>query len=36
VVEGFDRAAPRGVGNIKAAGNYAPDVLPSILAKEKG
>ena len=33
VVESFDRAAPRGVGNIKCAGNYAPDVLPSIEAK---
>lgn len=36
VVEQYDRAAPRGVGNIKAAGNYAPDVLPSIEAKAKG
>jgi branched-chain amino acid aminotransferase len=35
-VEGFDRAAPRGVGNIKAAGNYAPDVQPSAVAKEQG
>ena len=36
VVEGFDRAAPRGVGNIKAAGNYAPDVTPSAAAKAAG
>ena len=34
--QSFDRAAPRGVGNIKAAGNYAPDVLPSMQAKERG
>merc|ERR1719217_551728 len=36
VVEQFDRAAPRGVGNIKAAGNYAPDVQPSAAAKANG
>ena len=36
VVEQFDRAAPRGVGNIKAAGNYAPDVQPAASAKEQG
>jgi len=36
VVENFDRAAPRGVGNIKAAGNYAPDVQPSYDAKAQG
>jgi branched-chain amino acid aminotransferase len=36
VVEGYDRAAPRGVGNIKAAGNYAPDVTPSVAAKKEG
>ena len=36
VVEGYDRAAPRGVGNIKAAGNYAPDVQPSQKAKKDG
>ena len=29
VVEGYDRAAPHGVGNIKCAGNYAPDVKPA-------
>ena len=32
----YDRAAPRGVGGVKAAGNYAPDVLPSAQAKDKG
>jgi len=36
VVEEFDRAAPRGVGGVKVAGNYAPDVLPSRRAKEQG
>jgi len=36
VVEDYDRAAPRGVGGIKAAGNYAPDTLPSAKAKEAG
>lgn len=36
VVDGYDRAAPAGVGNIKAAGNYAPDVLPSSQQKKLG
>mmetsp|Transcript_43330 Transcript_43330/g.113891 ORF Transcript_43330/g.113891 Transcript_43330/m.113891 type:complete len:358 (-) Transcript_43330:249-1322(-) len=36
VVEQYDRAAPRGVGSIKAAGNYAPDVTPSVAAKKAG
>jgi len=36
VMSQFDRAAPRGVGAIKAAGNYAPDIYPAALAKEKG
>lgn len=31
VVEGYDRAAPRGVGHVKVAGNYAADML-----KEQG
>ena len=31
----FDRAAPRGTGMIKAAGNYAASLLPSKLAKDK-
>lgn len=36
VVEAYDRAAPRGVGNIKAAGNYAADVMPSAEAVKAG
>lgn len=36
VIEDFDRAAPRGVGNVKVAGNYAADLLPNMLGKEKG
>jgi len=36
VVENFDRAAPRGVGNVKLAGNYAADLLPNSLAKKEG
>lgn len=28
-----DRAAPRGVGNVKVAGNYAPDLQPNLRAK---
>ena len=36
VVEGFDRAAPLGVGSVKLAGNYAPDLKPNMEAKEQG
>ena len=36
VVDEHDRAAPSGVGHVKAAGNYAPDVHPSAEAKKKG
>lgn len=36
IIEDFDRAAPRGVGNVKVAGNYAADLLPNMLAKKKG
>lgn len=36
VVEDFDRAAPRGVGNAKVAGNYAADLLPNMAAKKAG
>ena len=32
----YDRAAPLGVGSCKAAGNYAPSILPEKLAKAKG
>jgi branched-chain amino acid aminotransferase len=36
VMDDFDRAAPRGVGNVKAAGNYAADIMPAKKAKDKG
>ena len=36
VVEGFDRAAPMGVGSVKLAGNYAPDLKPNMEAKKAG
>jgi len=36
LIEDYDRAAPRGVGNVKVAGNYAADLLPNMLAKKKG
>ena len=36
VVDQFDRAAPRGVGNVKVAGNYAADLLPNVAAKKEG
>ena len=36
VVDRFDRAAPGGVGSVKAAGNYASDVFPSQWAKSAG
>lgn len=36
VIDDFDRAAPRGVGNVKVAGNYAADLLPNMLGKKKG
>lgn len=36
VLARYDRAAPLGVGNVKAAGNYAPDVVPSTDAAERG
>jgi len=36
IVEEYDRAAPHGVGNIKCAGNYAADVLPSAEGKAAG
>jgi branched-chain amino acid aminotransferase len=36
VQESYDRAAPRGVGNIKAAGNYAAGLLGDMIAKKKG
>lgn len=36
VVEDYDRAAPRGVGHVKVAGNYAADLLPNSEMKERG
>jgi len=36
LIEDFDRAAPRGVGSVKVAGNYAADLLPNMLGKKKG
>ena len=36
IVDGYDRAAPRGVGNVKVAGNYAADILPNQAMKKKG
>ena len=36
VVDDFDRAAPRGVGAAKVAGNYAADLMPNMAAKKNG
>lgn len=36
IVVGTDRAAPRGVGNVKLAGNYAPDLQPNLKSKKDG
>jgi branched-chain amino acid aminotransferase len=36
LIENFDRAAPRGVGNVKVAGNYAADLLPNQMSKKQG
>ncbi|GAB0494654.1 hypothetical protein MMPV_005950 [Pyropia vietnamensis] len=36
VTTDYDRAAPRGVGHVKVAGNYAADLLPNTLAKRAG
>ena len=36
VVEGYDRAAPGGVGHVKVAGNYAASLLPAKEARDKG
>jgi branched-chain amino acid aminotransferase len=36
IMEDYDRAAPRGVGNVKVAGNYAADLLPNMLSKKEG
>ena len=36
VIDTHDRAAPQGVGNVKASGNYGADILPSLRAKALG
>lgn len=36
LITDYDRAAPRGVGAAKVAGNYAADMLPNMLAKKQG
>ncbi|NOY80867.1 MAG: branched-chain amino acid aminotransferase [Kiritimatiellaeota bacterium] len=36
VLDEYDRAAPRGVGNIKVAGNYAASLEPHAVAHERG
>ena len=36
IIDDFDRAAPRGVGSVKVAGNYAADLLPNMLGKKRG
>jgi branched-chain amino acid aminotransferase len=36
IMHGFDRAAPRGTGNVKVGGNYAPCLRPSLVARKKG
>ncbi|KAJ1455178.1 branched-chain amino acid aminotransferase [Pelagophyceae sp. CCMP2097] len=36
VIDDYDRAAPKGVGSVKVAGNYVADLLPSVLGKKRG
>lgn len=36
VIENYDRAAPRGTGHVKFAGNYAASLKPSKVAKSQG
>ncbi|MEZ4873566.1 MAG: aminotransferase class IV [Bdellovibrionales bacterium] len=36
ISENYDRAAPLGTGGVKAAGNYAADLLPTKIAKSNG
>jgi branched-chain amino acid aminotransferase len=36
IVDDYDRAAPRGVGSAKVAGNYAADLIPNMQAKKMG
>lgn len=36
IIDDYDRAAPKGVGAAKVAGNYAADLIPNMEAKKKG
>lgn len=36
IMTDFDRAAPKGTGDVKAGGNYAADLLPLKQAKAEG
>lgn len=36
VMRDFDRAAPKGVGHVKVAGNYAADLMPNLMGKKAG
>jgi branched-chain amino acid aminotransferase len=36
VLDGYDRAAPHGVGGVKVAGNYAQDMVPNTKARGMG
>jgi branched-chain amino acid aminotransferase len=36
IIQDYDRAAPKGVGAVKVAGNYAADLLPNMESKKKG
>lgn len=36
IVDEYDRAAPKGVGSAKVAGNYAADLIPNVEAKKMG
>eukprot|EP00578_Thalassiosira_sp_NH16_P028324 CAMPEP_0181101198 /NCGR_PEP_ID=MMETSP1071-20121207/13620_1 /TAXON_ID=35127 /ORGANISM="Thalassiosira sp., Strain NH16" /LENGTH=419 /DNA_ID=CAMNT_0023184021 /DNA_START=162 /DNA_END=1421 /DNA_ORIENTATION=+ len=36
IVDDYDRAAPKGVGAAKVAGNYAADLIPNMEAKKQG
>jgi branched-chain amino acid aminotransferase len=36
LIDDYDRAAPRGVGHVKVAANYAADILPNRLSKKRG
>ncbi|MCM8535047.1 MAG: branched-chain amino acid aminotransferase [Lentisphaeraceae bacterium] len=36
IIDGYDRTAPGGTGDVKVAGNYAASLQPAEIAKEKG